>query len=303
MNTPVDRKRLRIAIVGPGGIGSTFAFHLARAGHDVTVVARGTRLERLRRDGAIHTTDGGRARVHVADELDTAVRWDLVLVSVLFSEVDVLLPALAKSATHTIMFMFNTFKSLDHLSEAVGAMRTTFGFPAIVARVEDGRLSSTVLGRGATTTVSDPYWAEVFSDAGIPTAVHPDMQSWLRTHAAIIVPLALAAHSADRMGGGVSWREATRFAHALREGLQLVSKLGDSITPAPIAVLDRLPVLVSTASLWALTRLRVFTRTMSVAPKDEPRMLIDEMNSVAPHGTPALLAVRPNMQHEKDCRA
>jgi len=31
---------MQIAIIGPGGIGSTFAFRLSRAGHDVTVIAR-----------------------------------------------------------------------------------------------------------------------------------------------------------------------------------------------------------------------------------------------------------------------
>jgi len=44
---------MKVAIVGPGSIGSTFAFHLARAGHDVTVVARGARLAQLEKDRAI----------------------------------------------------------------------------------------------------------------------------------------------------------------------------------------------------------------------------------------------------------
>ena len=42
--------RLQIAILGPGRIGSAFAFHLARdGGHDVTVIARPSsmRLEQL----------------------------------------------------------------------------------------------------------------------------------------------------------------------------------------------------------------------------------------------------------------
>src|SRR6201999_8239 len=49
---------MRIAIVGPGGIGSTFAFQLSEAGHDVTVIARSTRLEQLRHAGAIVTVEG-----------------------------------------------------------------------------------------------------------------------------------------------------------------------------------------------------------------------------------------------------
>ena len=41
---------LNVAVVGVGRIGSTFAFRLARAGHDVTAVARpgSSRLDQLR---------------------------------------------------------------------------------------------------------------------------------------------------------------------------------------------------------------------------------------------------------------
>lgn len=46
------RGAVKIAVSGPGGIGSTFAFQLARAGHEVTVVARTKRLAQLQRDGA-----------------------------------------------------------------------------------------------------------------------------------------------------------------------------------------------------------------------------------------------------------
>lgn len=285
---------MRIAVIGPGGIGSTFAFQLARAGHDVTVVARGTRLRCLRRDQAIITTSGEQAPVQVACELDTSAAWDLVLVTVLASEVDVLLPALAASAARAIMFMFNTFRPLDRLRDGAGAERTVFGFPAIGASIEDGRLSASIPRRGMSTTVSDGRWAEVFSRAGIPSTAHPDMQGWLRTHAALVVPLVLAAHRAQREGRGARWREAADLARALDEGLRLVRALGDTITPGPVAVLGRLPVPVLAGTLWALTRLPAFVKTVSIAPKDEPAALIDEMASCAPHGTPALAAVRPD---------
>jgi 2-dehydropantoate 2-reductase len=284
---------MQIAIIGPGGIGSTFAFQLSRAGHDVTVVARGGRLVRLRRDGAIVTTDGQRAPVRVAGELDAATEWDLVLVTVLVSQVDVLLPMLGGSNAKAVMFMFNTFGSLDRLRDAVGPKRFAFGFPAIVASLRDGRLSSSILRRGMSTTVTDPVWAKVFNDAGIPATVHPDMESWLRTHAAVIVPLAIGGGIAQRRGSGLSKDESVKLSRAMDEGLRLVRHLGNSITPAPMAVVERMPVRALAALLWMLTRLRAFTRTLGVAPADEPRMLIDEMSAAAPGRTPALQAVRP----------
>jgi 2-dehydropantoate 2-reductase len=284
---------MQIAIIGLGGIGSTFAFQLSEFGHDVTVIARGTRLEQLHHAGAIVTVDGARAAVHVSGEFDTTRDWDLVLVTVLASQVDALLPALSASAAKSVMFMFNTFQSLDRLRDAVGPQRFAFGFPAVGARVDDGRLSSTIIRRGMLTTTSDPFWAKVFTDAGIPATVHPDMESWLRTHAAVVVPTVIAGTTALRRGRGISAAEAIGLARAMKEGFQLVRHLGNSVTPAPIAVVGRSPVPVLATLLWMLTRLDVFTKTIAVAPADEARSLIDEMTSVAPGRTSALLAVRP----------
>ena len=63
---------LRIAVLGAGRIGSTFAFQLARVGHhEVAVVARpgSTRFQQLRRDGGIVNIKGerrgGAGRRHV----------------------------------------------------------------------------------------------------------------------------------------------------------------------------------------------------------------------------------------------
>ena len=44
---------MNIAIIGAGRIGSTFAYYFSRGGHEVTLIARGQRLEALQRDGAI----------------------------------------------------------------------------------------------------------------------------------------------------------------------------------------------------------------------------------------------------------
>jgi 2-dehydropantoate 2-reductase len=286
-------EEMHIAVVGPGSIGSTFAFQLSKAGHDVTVIARGTRLEQLRSADAIVTVEGERAAVHVSGELDTTTHWDLVLVTVLASQVDLLLPALRASAAKSVMFMFNTFQSLDRLRDAVGPPRFAFGFPGIAAGLNDGRLSSTILRRGQLTTVSDPMWAKVFTDAGIPAQVHPDMESWLRTHAAVAVPVMIAGSIALRQRGGISWEQAVRLARAMAEGLQLVRDLGNSVTPAPIGVLSHAPVPALAALLWTLTRLDAFTKTMALAPEDESHTLIDEMIATSPGRTPALLAVRP----------
>ena len=282
---------MRIAIIGLGGIGSTFAFHLAQAGHEVTAVARGQRLEHLRQHQAIILTSGQRAPVQVADALDTDVAWDLVLVTVLAYQVHDLLPTLSASQARTVMFMFNTFGPLDQLRNAVGPARFAFGFPAIAALVEEGRLAAQVYTLGRPTTVNDERWASVFTDAGIPSRVHADMQSWLRTHAAAVVPVMLLCATAYQRRAGISWSEAVTFAHALEEGLQLVRRLGNAITPAPMAFLNLLPTPVATAVFWALSRVPAM-RSIGVLGTREPRALIDAMLAAAPEQMPTLRSIR-----------
>ncbi|WP_044987227.1 ketopantoate reductase family protein [Sorangium cellulosum] len=283
---------MKIAIVGAGRIGSTFAFQLARAGHEVTVVARGARLAQLRRDEAIVTAAGERAAVGVSAALDEAAAWDLVLVTVLAPQVDAVLPALAASAAKTVMFMFNTFEPLGRLRDAVGAARFAFGFPAILATLDDGKLTSRIVTRGMVTPVTDAAWARVFTDAGIPAVVEPDMESWLRAHAAAVVPVMVAVATAHARKAGVSWTEAMDLARALEEGLRLVRQLGNTLTPAPIAALSRLPTPAAAALVWTLSRVEALRKTGAAGP-GEPRALIDAMAAAAPGRTPALLAIRP----------
>jgi 2-dehydropantoate 2-reductase len=283
---------MRVAVVGMGGIGSTFAFQLSRAGHDVTAIARGKRLEQLQADAAVVMTDGQRAPVEVAAALDDTTAWDLVLVTVLASQVGALLPALAESPAKTVMFMFNTFESLEPLREAVGRGRFAFGFPAVLANVNDGKLTSTIVRSGMLTTVSDDGWAKVLGDAGVPAVVHADMESWLRTHAAFIVPFMCVTWLAHQRHAGISWRQALEHARAMDEGFHLVRKLGNVVTPAAMAAVSRMPRAMVATLLWTATRVPSLRQAGAAGP-GEPRTLIDMMRAAAADLAPALSAIRP----------
>lgn len=287
-------RAMKIAIIGLGGIGSAFAFQLSRAGHDVTAIARGHRLEQLERDAAIVTVTGERAPVRVAATLAPDTAWDLVLVTVLAHQVDAVLPALQASAARKVMFMFNTFERLDRLRDAVGAERFTFGFPAILATLDgDGRLDAKIVTRGQITTVTDPSLAALFTAAGIAAIVHPDMESWLRTHAAFVVPFMIGVVRAHERRAGLSWGESRQLADGMDEGMKLVRELGNAITPSAMKVVSRLPRATVAALLWGATRVPAL-RATGAAGMREPRALIDSMHAIAPRGLPKLRALRPD---------
>jgi 2-dehydropantoate 2-reductase len=281
---------MHIALIGPGAIGSTLAFHLSRAGHQVTVVARGARLATLRRDGAVVRSDGARAAVEVSDQLEPAVPYDLLLVTVLASQVEPLLPVLQESAARRVMFLFNTFEPLDRLRATVGAARFHFGFPGgVFCLLIDGRIHPQIR---AGTTVSDAALARCLSDAGIPTTVEPDMHSWLRTHAAMVAPLMSLGVRALNEGRGAAWATAGAHARALRAGFDLVRALGHPWLPRGLGALSRLPLAVLTALLWAFSRTRVLRDLGALGP-DEARALIDAMTAAGPAFAAPLRSIRP----------
>lgn len=282
---------MKIAIYGPGAMGSAFALHLARAGHDITVVARGKRLEQLTRDGAIVPTVGERAPVTVASSLDASAPFDLVLVTVLATQVDAILPALQACSARKVMFMFNTFRSIEPLRAAVGAERFTFGFPAgvFVLLDEAGRITPQV---NSGTTVSDSAWATEFSQAGIPTVVEQDMQSYLRSHAAMVYPLMAMSVVVLSRGRGLSWGEAGKHADALFAGLKIVRALGSDFRPAWMGTVAGLPRGLAAALLWALSRTKTI-RDLGKLGSTEARMLADMMSADMPSLASPVTAVRP----------
>lgn len=61
---------MRIAIFGTGGAGGYFGAQLARAGEDVTFIARGAHLEAIRTRGLRVETPGGEIVIHPAPATD-----------------------------------------------------------------------------------------------------------------------------------------------------------------------------------------------------------------------------------------
>lgn len=149
------------------------------------------------------------------------------------------MPALQDSAAKTILFMFNTFEPLDPQREAVGPSRFAFGFPAgLFALLIDGKLTPQIR---SGTTVTDAAWAKLFTAAGIPTVVDDDMHSWLRSHAALVIPLMSIAMVNVRRGTGITWSEARIYARAMRRAFGVVRELGNSVRPGMVAAVSRLP--------------------------------------------------------------
>jgi 2-dehydropantoate 2-reductase len=246
-NTATPKRSL--ALIGAGRIGSAFAYQLARAGHDVTVIARpgSTRLAQLQRDHGIVLSTGEHAAMTVADHLDEQRPLDLVIVTVLAHQIDSILPALKRSRARQIVFMFATPEAA-RLRTAVGAERASFGFAGVLATIaDDGKLNLTI--QRTRTMHDDQRLVDLFAGAGIPSKLRPDMAAHLRASA----PFTIAVESVTGMGmahgRGASWSEARLGARGMKAGAKILRAAGDK--PAG---LSRAPGFIQTLLLWAASR-------------------------------------------------
>ena len=75
---------MRILIFGAGVIGSLYGALLAEAGYDVSVYARGRRLESLTQDGLLYKSKGKirKAPIKVLSKIQPGDRYDLVFLTV-----------------------------------------------------------------------------------------------------------------------------------------------------------------------------------------------------------------------------
>ena len=281
---PAPTSPLRIAILGAGRIGSTFAFQLARAGHhDVTVIARpgSVRLQQIERDGAIIDVKGERANVRVVGTLDEETPYDLVIATLLSHQTDALLPALQRSAAKCIQFMFNTFQP-ERLQEAIGVGRCSFGMPFVQANLDaEGRLKATIGAGGQKTIMGRQRWVDMFNDAGLPAALEADMPLWLRCHVPLCVAFESVSVAGVRRGGGASLSEALVLARGIHANFALIKGLGHDIYPKSKKRIDGSPTWVVAAMLWGVSRIPSL-RELLATGKAECCALVDVMVTAAP---------------------
>ncbi len=298
MSADSDRRTpfrsLKIAIVGLGGIGSTFAFQLARIGHhEITAIARpgSLRLQQLARDGGVVDTKGERVELHVRDRLNEEFPYDLVLVTLPDHQVESVLPALQRSSAKWIQFMFNTFDP-ERLRDAVGADRCSFGMPFVQGSIDqNGRLNAKIGAGGQKSKMDNHEWVKLFNAAGLPAVFEPDMLLWLRCHVPMCIAFESVSVAGMRRGGGASWDESLTLARGMKESFTLIQRLGYRLYPSGKARLAASPAFVAASMLWFMSRLRSF-RELLATGVNECCALVDVLLAAAPQVVPAVSATR-----------
>jgi 2-dehydropantoate 2-reductase len=139
---------MRIAIFGTGGAGGYFGALLARAGEDVTFIARGEHLQAIRTHGLLVETPQGDIVIHPAqatDDPSQVGKVDAVLVGVKTWQLTDAAHAMRPMMTPEtfVLPLQNGVEAAAHLAEVLGESHVLGGLCGTVSRlVGPGRILS-----------------------------------------------------------------------------------------------------------------------------------------------------------------
>ena len=195
---------MRVLVFGAGPLGSLMAARLHEAGHEVSLLARGQRLDDLKSHGVVLRDEESGAEevayVPVVDHFAPDDDYELVMVVMRKNQVDDILPVLAENQrVPTYLFMMNNAAGPESLVDAVGADRVLLGFPlpggsreghvVNIVPVDEDNSYTVPIGevdgrvRDRTRAV-----AEVLASMrGYDVDIRDDMDAWLKYHACVTI--------------------------------------------------------------------------------------------------------------------
>jgi 2-dehydropantoate 2-reductase len=233
---------MRIMILGAGVQGTLYGVRLARAGHDVTLIARGKRMVELRQRGAVIedalSAQTVRAQLPITERLTREMHADLCLVAVRREQINEVLPDLmTASAISRIVFMVNHANGSEQMFKALGRARVVLAFPGAAGSVEGGVDRYIELSEQPTAVEAHARDAiSLFRGAGFRVARVRDMDAWLRRHAVFVTAIAGALYEAggDARRLAVNAEGVATFILAVREGWSALDRRG--VNSAPLAL-------------------------------------------------------------------
>ncbi|MBA7606030.1 hypothetical protein ES703_13168 [subsurface metagenome] len=292
---------MKILIYGAGVLGSFYAAQLHKGGHDVSILARGQRLSDLREHGIVleSATTGERTitRVNVVDNLAPEDAYDLVIVVMRKNQIVSVLPTLAANQhTPNVLFMGNNAAGPNELVEALGPERVLLGFGGVgglrsghvihhLARSDQKTAPVTIGELDGQTTPRLKHIAAAFIKAGVSVRLNPSIDAWLKSHVALVSPLANALY----LAGGDNYQLArTRDGivlsiRAIREGFKVLRAQGVPVTPSAIKTIKWLPEPILVPLVRAVLnteRAEIGLAGHANAARDEMKHLADEFRAL-----------------------
>ena len=182
---------MRIAVMGAGGTGGYFGGMLARAGNEVSLIARGAHLEAIKSNGLRVVRDDEEFTVHcqASDDPSDVGPVDLALLCVKTYQSEIAVPLMKPlvGPNTTVLCLQNGVDSYLAAANVLGASTVLPGAAFIEAGMpgpgvvrQTGSLVRIILGESdSVETERCPSISDIFNDAGVPAEIAPDIRAGL----------------------------------------------------------------------------------------------------------------------------
>jgi 2-dehydropantoate 2-reductase len=258
--------KMKIAIIGTGGVGGYFGGKLAQSGYDVTFIARGEHLTAMRNKGLLVKSINGDfliKSVKVTDSIHQIEKPDLVLICVKawqVSEVAKSLKNIIKDTT-LVLPLQNGVLAADEIAAELGQKHVLGGLCRILSKIESpgvinhfGAEPVIIMGE-KDNSISErvTILKQLFDNASISSKIAKDIHAETWKKFISICVSGLLAVTRSPYGVIRELKETRQLMVQILEEVYLVSKkagikIEDSFVQKTIAFTDTLPY-ESTSSL------------------------------------------------------
>lgn len=233
---------MKILVIGAGVLGCNIAANLYKAGKDVTLLARGAWYETVREKGLRIKRKfiPGIQTVHipVVDELRPEDAYDVIVVSLRYTQLPTIYDALKRCSCPTIIFNGNNTRA-EETAAQFPDKHIFFSFTLSAGHREQDHvvsidLKQVTMGGLKGGTDGRKLAEDVFGSSRYKVTYEPNMGDYLLSHAAFVVPIAFACYDTDgelkKMKGNKAYFD--RIILANQEAYAALEATGHEILPA-----------------------------------------------------------------------
>ena len=232
---------MRILVFGAGVIGCNLARNLYRAGKDVTLLARGSWAEEIKKNGLrIKDKFSPRvsvSRIPVVTELAPGDQYDVIFVVMRYTQVGSIVETLRTNGTKNIVFVGNDVRARA-VAASLPEKNVLFAFALSAGHRERDMVSSIdlrkiTIGQLADSPSNEQLIGQIFDGMKFKVVYQPNMEDYLLCHAAFVVPVSFACY---KTGGDLKKIKGdtvylNRLIDANIEGYRAIRDAGHEILP------------------------------------------------------------------------
>lgn len=249
----MDIRQSRLLIFGAGVIGSVYALRFAQYGLDVTVLARGKRLDKLKRNGLRYNDNGTIKQISIKtiDKLEDDDVYDYIFVPVRYDQAESALTVIKNNQSKAIVTLTNTM-GYDHWLEIVGD-RLIPGFPGAGGDIKEDVLyaqfgsekhQGTIFGEiNGLVTERVKNLAQIFETVDLQYEIQKNILAFHISHTALAI-VNKHFYTEDGMVDVETAKSESilrRIAADIKKNIQLVEYAGIPVIPPETKVMVEMP--------------------------------------------------------------